>query len=79
MALDASLKSLVGFETYLGVSYTLDKMDQAAIPDFDAGAMENWGLVTYRESSLLWNESTATTSNRYGIMSTISHEFAVSL
>ena len=41
--------------------------------------MENWGLVTYRESSLLFNPVTGTTSSKAGIASTIAHEFAVSI
>jgi aminopeptidase N len=41
------------------------------------GAMENWGLVTYAESALLFNENTGTTGNREGVLVTIAHEFAV--
>lgn len=35
-------------ENYTGIPYALDKLDQVAVPDFYFGAMENWGLITYR-------------------------------
>lgn len=78
LALDVSRSILDGFEEYLGVNYSLPKMDQAAIPDFAAGAMENWGLVTYAEPYLLFSETASTTRDREYVISTISHEFVVS-
>lgn len=69
---------LTAFEEYLGVPYSMDKMDQAALPDFAAGAMENWGMVTYREQYLLFNEETGRTIDLENIITIIAHEFAVS-
>lgn len=79
LALSASRKLLNGFAQYLDVPYTLDKMDQAAIPDFAAGAMENWGLVTYAEPYLLFDPAESTTRDRENVIATIAHEYAVSL
>ena len=52
-ALDISAKIIDYMENYTGISFELPKMELAAIPDFAAGAMENWGLVTYRYVPLL--------------------------
>ncbi|XP_061386746.1 aminopeptidase N-like [Musca vetustissima] len=59
---------------YLNVSYMLPKLDQAAIPDFAAGAMENWGLATYREVYMLYNKETSTVGSQTSIASIIAHE-----
>lgn len=79
LALDVGQRILTMFEEHLGVPYDLPKMYQVAVPDFDAGAMENWGLVTYREDYLLYNETIATTKQRENVITVIAHEFAVSL
>ena len=51
-------------------------MDMVAIPDFAAGAMENWGLVTYRVIDLLYDEKTASLSRKKRIASVVQHELA---
>lgn len=47
-----------------------------AIPDFVSGAMENWGIVTYREARLLYDNQTSSTREMHDIVTVISHEFA---
>ena len=63
------------YDQAFGVPYLLPKLDQVAVPDFDAGAMENWGLVTYRESCLLIDE-TATLTDKIQIATVITHELS---
>lgn len=74
-ALDIAKRAIEFFEDYYGVSYPLPQSLHVALPDFSAGAMENWGLVTYREMYLIANENTSL-QHRQGIALTISHELA---
>ena len=53
---------------YFAVPYPLPKMDMIAIPDFAAGAMENYGLVTYRETALLYDEQHSAASNKQRVL-----------
>eukprot|EP01127_Copromyxa_protea_P012138 TRINITY_DN3126_c0_g1_i1.p1 TRINITY_DN3126_c0_g1~~TRINITY_DN3126_c0_g1_i1.p1 ORF type:complete len:867 (-),score=252.09 TRINITY_DN3126_c0_g1_i1:54-2654(-) len=75
-ALDVGVKVLSYFEEYYGVPYPLPKTDMIAIPDFSAGAMENWGLITYRETALLCNQETASVGAKSRIAYVVSHELA---
>ncbi|CAG9772408.1 unnamed protein product [Ceutorhynchus assimilis] len=64
-------------ESMFGIKYGsyMPKMDQIAIPDFSAGAMENWGLVTYRETGLLFSEEDTAITYKKNIALVIAHEF----
>ncbi|XP_076673126.1 glutamyl aminopeptidase isoform X2 [Andrena cerasifolii] len=75
-ALDIGVKIIEYYINLFGIDYPLPKLDMAAIPDFVSGAMENWGLVTYREARLLYDNTTSSTTNTYDIVTVISHEFA---
>lgn len=67
--------SLDYYDDTFGVPYPLKKLDQVAIPDFEAGAMENWGLVTYRESCLLADKHSSLDAKK-GVAITIAHELS---
>ena len=74
--LDASVTSLfihdiihhLEFCRYFAVPYSLPKLDMVAIPDFAAGAMENYGLVTYRETALLYDEKHSAAANKQRVV-----------
>ncbi|XP_033929108.1 aminopeptidase Q [Melopsittacus undulatus] len=61
-------------EDLLNISYPLPKTDLVALPDFGAGAMENWGLMTFQESSLMYQPSDKFTSRKAMIAIIVSHE-----
>uniref|UniRef100_A0A803Y759 Aminopeptidase n=1 Tax=Meleagris gallopavo TaxID=9103 RepID=A0A803Y759_MELGA len=75
-ALDAAVKLLDFYEDYFSIPYPLPKQDLAAIPDFQSGAMENWGLTTYRESALLYDPEKSSASSRLWITMVVAHELA---
>lgn len=64
------------YDQYFGIKYPFGKLDQVAIPDFEAGAMENAGAITYRETLLLADEKTAPETQKREIASVIAHEIA---
>ncbi len=69
-------KLLALYEKYFGIQYPLPKLDLIAIPDFAAGAMENWGAITFRETILLYDPKTSSTRTKQFIAEVISHEIA---
>ncbi|QQS19666.1 M1 family metallopeptidase [Candidatus Saccharibacteria bacterium] len=73
-ALDAATRSIEYFEDYFGVPYPLPKADHVALPDFSSGAMENWGLITYRERVLLDYPGETSQSTREYIALVVAHE-----
>ncbi|OMJ09869.1 Aminopeptidase 1, partial [Smittium culicis] len=75
-ALGVATKALEFFAQSFGIAYPLPKLDQVAIPDFEAGAMENWGLVTYRTVALLVDEATSGSRAKQQVAATVSHELA---
>ncbi|KAG2578561.1 hypothetical protein PVAP13_6NG203300 [Panicum virgatum] len=75
-ALDVGVKSLDLYKDYFATPYPLPKLDMIAIPDFAAGAMENYGLVTYRETALLYDELQSSASNKQQVAITVAHELA---
>ncbi|HET9551749.1 MAG TPA: M1 family aminopeptidase, partial [Anaeromyxobacteraceae bacterium] len=63
-------------EDYFGRPYAFGKVDQIGVPDFEAGAMENAGLVTYREVALLLDPATASLAQRKRVAEVVTHELA---
>jgi aminopeptidase N len=72
--LDVAVRSIEFFEDYFGVPYPLPKADHVALPDFSSGAMENWGLITYRERVLLAYPGDSSQSVKEQIALVVAHE-----
>ncbi|MDH3340399.1 MAG: M1 family metallopeptidase [Nitrosopumilus sp.] len=75
-SLELGKKLLISYEKYFGIKYPLPKLDLIAVPDFAAGAMENWGAITFRETILLYDPKTSSTRTKQFIAEVISHEIA---
>jgi len=75
-ALQASAEILKYYNDYFDVPYPLPKLDQIAIPGGFGGAMENWGGITYYESTLLFDPRNSSSETRQNIYEVIAHEVA---
>jgi aminopeptidase N len=75
--LDAATKILPYYNDYFGVKYPLPKLDLIAIPgNFAAGAMENWGGITYIDNDLLFDPATSSEGTKQAIFDVVAHEMA---
>jgi aminopeptidase N/puromycin-sensitive aminopeptidase len=75
-ALEAAQASVHFYNDYYGIKYPFQKLDLVGIPDFEAGAMENAGAVTFRETALLIDPQTASINQRKNVAGTVAHEIA---
>ena len=75
-ALHAAEFFLHYYDNYFGIKYPMPKLDMIAIPDFEAGAMENFGAITYRETVFLIDEKTASINARKLVAVDVAHEMA---
>ena len=73
-ALSVGPKLLKFLEDFFHIEYPLPKVDMIALPDFSAGAMENWGLITYRETAMLYEENVSAISNKQHVITVVAHE-----
>ena len=76
LAADIGPRILAHYNDYFNITFPLPKQDLAAIPDFDAGAMENWGLITYRETLLLFDEENSSPADKESVTLVNAHEIS---
>ncbi len=74
--LDVAKYVLHYYNNYFGIPYPLKKLDLIGLPDFEAGAMENFGAITYRETALLIDPNTASIGSKKEVAEVIAHEMA---
>jgi puromycin-sensitive aminopeptidase len=73
---EVALAALPRLEDYFGTPYAFGKLDQLGVPDFEAGAMENAGLITYREAALLLDPATAALAVQKRVAEVVTHELS---
>jgi aminopeptidase N/puromycin-sensitive aminopeptidase len=64
------------YDNYFAIKYPMPKLDMIALPDFEAGAMENFGAITYRETDLLLDEKNASVGAKKNVAEVVAHEMA---
>ncbi len=74
-ALEVASRSIQFYESFFGMSYVLPKLHLIAIPEFSAGAMENWGAITFRELAILVDENTSVRVKKI-VAEVVAHEVA---
>lgn len=75
-ALEFAAKTLDFLDDYFGTPYPLPKCDAIAVPDFAAGAMENWGIMTFRENALLYDEQNSPADTKEWVAAVVMHELS---
>ncbi|CAH0605719.1 unnamed protein product [Chrysodeixis includens] len=75
-ALEIGPKILKYLEEYYKIKFPLPKIDMIALPDFKNGAMENWGLLTFREISMLYEEGVSASTDKVHVATVVAHEIA---
>ncbi len=75
-SLECSSRAITYYKDFFGVEYPLPKYDCIAIADFQMGAMENWGLVTFRESAVLVDPANTSANTKQWVTIVVTHEMA---
>ncbi|KAG0419754.1 putative M1 family aminopeptidase 2 [Dictyocoela roeselum] len=75
-ALDVAAQCLDFFQKHFSFPYPLKKLDLVGIPEFASGAMENWGLITFRETTLLYDPHNSNIHQKKRIAEVVCHEIA---
>lgn len=75
-ALETAVRCLEFYEDYFGIPYPLEKCDLVGLPDFASGAMENWGLITYREQCLFVDPKHTSLGTKQFVAMVVAHELA---
>lgn len=75
-AMEVTQKVLPFYKSYFGIDYALPKLDQLAVPSTRGGAMEDWGLISYAETALLFDPNNSSVQRRQQVFSTVAHEIA---
>jgi aminopeptidase N len=73
-ALECAVKTLEFYNDYFDIPYPLPKCDFLALPDFAAGAMENWGCITFREQALLVDPANTSLPLKQYVVMVVAHE-----